>query len=94
MIPLVRSIVYALLWDERAVRRWLRGLAVSFAVGGATFADQAAAIIGRPDWTTKIKLAALVLAFIGGAISVGEKNPDPAEPAPIPLTDPASGDGA
>lgn len=77
MIPLVRSIVHALLWDAMAVRRWLRALAVSFSVGGATFADQAAAIIGRPGWAIGIKLAALVLAFVGGAISVGEKNPPP-----------------
>lgn len=85
MIPLVRSIIHALLWDAMAVRRWLRGLAISFSAGGVAFGDQLAAIVGRPGWATGIKLAAAALAFIGGAISVGEKNPPRA-------ADPASGD--
>lgn len=75
MIPLIRSVVHALLWDAMAVRRWLRGLSVSFAVGGVAFADSVADVIGHPGAGKVIKVAALALAFIGGAISVGEPNP-------------------
>lgn len=75
MIPLVRSIFHALLWDPMAVRRWLRGMAVSFAVGGVAFADQIAAVLGSPGAAKTVKIVALALAFIGGAISVGQQNP-------------------
>ncbi len=75
MIPLVRSILHALLWDPMAVRRWLRGLSVAFALGGVAFADQVADVLGHPTAGKTIKIIALALAFIGGAISVGQQNP-------------------
>jgi len=78
MIPLVRSILHALLWDAMAVRRWLRGLAVAFSLGGVAFADGVAEVIGHPGWARAVKITALGLAFIGGAISIGERNAAPA----------------
>jgi hypothetical protein len=81
VIPLVRSIVYALLWDAAAVRRWLRGASIAFAVGGVAFADQLAGVIGAPGAVKTIKVVAALCAFIGGAISVGEKNAPPSPPA-------------
>lgn len=77
MIPLVRSIVHALLWDAMAARRWLRGLAVTFSIGGVAFADQVAVEIGHGVAGRTVKVIALVLAFIGGSISVGQQNPKP-----------------
>lgn len=77
MIPLVKSIVHALLWDAMAVRRWLRGAAIACATGGVAFADQIATTLAVPAAGKTIKIAALLLGFIGGAISVGEPNPKP-----------------
>lgn len=82
MIPLVRSIVLALLWDAAAVRRWARGASITFAVGGVAFADQLAVVIGAPGAVKTIKIVSLACAFIGGAISVGERNPPQPPAAP------------
>src|SRR6266540_1344494 len=81
MIPLVRSIVHAMLWDPLAVRRWLRGLAISFSLGGVAFADQVAAVLGTPGSAKTVKIVALALAFIGASISIGQQNAKPPEPA-------------
>ncbi len=87
MIPLVRSIVHAMLWDPMAVRRWLRGLAVSFSLGGVAFADQVAAVLGTPGAAKTVKVVALALAFVGASISVGQANAKPAGTL-IPLEPP------
>lgn len=75
MIPLVRRLFRALLWDELAVRRWLRGGALAFAAGGIAFADQLASIVGAPGAVRGIKIAAVICGFVGGAITAGERNP-------------------
>ena len=87
MIPLVRSIVHAMLWDPMAVRRWLRGLAVSFSLGGVAFADQVAEVLGTPGAAKTVKVVALALAFVGASISVGQANAKPAGTL-IPLEPP------
>lgn len=81
MIPLIRRIFHALLWDELAARRWLRGGLLGFATGGLAFADQLAAIVAAPGAVKSIKVAAVVCAFVGAMVNLGEKNPKP-EDAP------------
>lgn len=80
MIPLLRSVIHALLWDAMAARRWLRGAMLAFSGGGLAFADNLAGIVGAPGAVKAIKVAAVVCGFVAGAISVGEPNPKPTPP--------------
>ncbi len=77
MKKLLLDILSALWNDDMAARRWLRGASHTLALGGLAFADQIAALINAPGAVKAIKLAAIVCAFMGGAISVGEKNAQP-----------------
>ncbi|WP_242394862.1 hypothetical protein [Anaeromyxobacter oryzisoli] len=84
MIPLIKAIIHALLWDELAAIRWLRGACLTFAAGGVAFADQIAGILGEagaPRVVQAIKLVAVACGFLGGAITAGQRNP-PATTAP------------
>lgn len=74
MIPLIQRIVHALLYDEMAARRWLRGGLFGFATGGLAFADQLAAIVSSPGAVKGIKVAAVVSGFVAAMINLGEKN--------------------
>ena len=74
MIPLFKSILNALLHDEMAARRWIRGFSHTFAVSGAIFADQIAEFIHAPRVAITIKAISVFCAFVGGTTSVGEKN--------------------
>lgn len=78
MIPLIRRLKTAFLYDELAVTRWLRGLVLLLGGGGIAFADQLAGILGEgasPGFIKGIRVASLVCLFAGGAITAGEKNP-------------------
>lgn len=76
MIPLVRSMIHALLWDAMAVRRWMRGFAMW---AGAVLMQVVSAGFdvvrgwSLREWAGRIGVAAVL--GIGGLISVGEKNP-------------------
>jgi hypothetical protein len=76
MIPFLRRIAYALLWDELAARRWVRGLLLG---GGATLVG--AAPMMAEDWRVPAMIAGGLLTCVGGLVSVGDPNPKPAEPA-------------
>ncbi len=78
MIPLIASIWHALLHDELAARRWLRGLA-----NGVALMLVQVMVVG-PDvaatWTHRqwgMHLLASSAGVIAGLISVGEKNEKP-----------------
>lgn len=94
MIPLLKRIVHALLWDELAAVRWLRGALLMFAAGGVAFADQLAAVLGEggsPGTVRAIKIAALVAGFLGGAVTAGQRNPPPPVPVEPPPPTPSPG---
>ena len=74
MVPLIKRLVKALLWDELAAKRWLRGGLLTAAAGGVAFADQLATTLGDPSWVKGVKVAAIICGFLGGAITAGEKN--------------------
>lgn len=74
MLPFLKNITHALLFDELAFRRWCRGITLAFAGTGFAFADQLAALINAPMAVTVIKVASVVCAFLGGTISIGQKN--------------------
>ena len=76
MIPLVKRLIHAFLFDEGAVIGWIRGMMMMFAASGIAFADQIASVVeGGPRLVKVIKLLAIVCGFIAGAIRAGEKNP-------------------
>jgi hypothetical protein len=75
MIPLLKKLVYSLLWDELAAIRWLRGTLMTFAAGGIAFADQLADVLGMPTAVKVVKVTAIVCGFLAGAITAGQKNP-------------------
>lgn len=82
MIPLVKSIFRALLWDEMAARRWFRGALGTMAVSGVGFADQIASFLGAPRLIATIKVASLICALVAGVTSVGQQNPKSGAPQP------------
>lgn len=82
MITLWRKFWHALLWDELAARRWLRGAVLCVGGAGITVAsvgwDVAQGWTLR-DWAGRLVFAAVLGA--GGMITAGEKNPKPEAPA-------------
>jgi hypothetical protein len=84
MIPLVRRLVHALLWDELAAKRWVRGFFLW--LGGAAVMVASVGWEVAQGWSVKEwvgRLAIAGIAGIGGMITAGEKNPK-AEEAPPP----------
>ncbi len=81
MKPLIEKLLYALLNDEVAVRRWLRAGLMAVAGSGFGFANEIATVINAPEMVQKIKMAAIFCGFISVAINLGDKNP-PAEDKP------------
>jgi len=75
MITIIQKFVHRLLYDELAVRRWARSFTIGVATAGVGFADQLANLLESPDSARKIKIAGVVCAMLGGAITAGEKNP-------------------
>lgn len=64
MIPLLRNILFALLFDEKAAKRQLRGAIGVLAASGAAYADQVAALFGgAPHLAQTIRALAVVCAF-------------------------------
>lgn len=88
MIPLLKRIAGAFLYDELAARRWIRGLLLAFAAGGVAFADQLSSLFGEAGGSgtvRAIKITALVAGFFGGSVTAGERNPTlPESPAEQP----------
>jgi hypothetical protein len=75
MIPMIHDAWNALVHDEMAARRWIRGLLVGFGVGGA------GAVGYAPEkWRFWLYLAAGLSACVGGLISIGQQN-EPKTPA-------------
>ena len=74
MIPLFKRLVKAMLWDELAARRWMRGMLLACSAGGIAFADQLAALLEDPELVRTIKIVALVCGFLGGALTAGQLN--------------------
>jgi len=60
--------------DEEFFKRAMRPLLITFGLSGVAFADQIASVIASPRAVAWIKGTAIVFAFIGGAIKLGEKN--------------------
>ncbi len=79
MIPLIKKLVHAFLFDEGAVTGWIRGFFLTAAAGGVAFADQVAEALGDPGAAKIVKITAIVCGFIGGTIRAGEKNPPSAD---------------
>ncbi len=75
MVPLIKHLVHALLFDELAVRRWSRGFLLWLAtIAGQVVVDPEAAL----EWTGKewaLRLAVAALAGSAGLINLGERNP-------------------
>lgn len=74
MITFIRRVFRAFFLDEQAFVRWMRGLGVTFAVGGVGFADEIAKVLNAPGYVRAIKIAALVCGFLGVANAAGQKN--------------------
>ncbi len=91
MIPLVRSIVHALLWDPLAARRWIRGFLLwlgGSAVMVASVGWEVAQAWPFREWVGRLAIAGIL--GLGGMVTAGEKNPKPAAPA-APVPPPAAG---
>ena len=78
MIPLLRKLVYALLWDELAARRWVRGFLLW--LGGAGTTVMAVGWDVAREWTPREWAGRMVFASVlgvAGMVTAGEKNPKP-----------------
>lgn len=80
MIPLIKRLVRAFLFDEGAVTGWIRGATLMFSVSGLAFSNQIATELGWPGGATVVKWLAVICGFIAGAIRAGEKNITTQEP--------------
>lgn len=82
MIPLFRNLVQALLYDELAARRWIRGLLLGVAMAGAQLAaaGDAAALWTTRQWAIRIVFA--LFAAAAGMVTAGERNARPAAETP------------
>ncbi|MEM2161033.1 MAG: hypothetical protein QXN55_08780 [Candidatus Nitrosotenuis sp.] len=74
MIPLIKKLAKALLYDELTFVRWARGIAIGMSAGGVAFADQLAEAIGAPGAVKTIKITAAICGLAGGMITAGQKN--------------------
>lgn len=66
MIKLFAGVLHALLWDENAARRWLRGIVSVLALSGGIYADQIAALLPAATGAkaaSAIRFAAFLCAF-------------------------------
>ncbi len=95
MIPLIKKIIHALLYDELAAKRWLRGLFMWLGGAGVTVAAvgwEVARAWTLKEWAGRLAIAGLL--GVGGMITAGQKNltpeqmraalqPDPAQPPPV-----------
>lgn len=85
MIPLVQKLIYALLWDELAARRWVRGFllwAGGAAVMVASVGWEVAQAWSVREWVGRLAIAGILGA--GGMVTAGERNPRPAPPGGAP----------
>jgi hypothetical protein len=76
MIPLFRRLWAAVLYDEMAVRRWLRGALLAAAMAGAQIAASPAGEAAK--WTSRewaVRILFAVLAGMAGMINLGHLNP-------------------
>lgn len=76
MIPLIRRLLYALLWDELAARRWARGALMW--LGGAGITVMAVGWDVASKWTAREWVGRLAFAAVLGAagmVTAGERNP-------------------
>jgi len=79
VITLVRNLIRALLYDELAVRRWIRGgLLWLGTLASQLMADPTWETWTLRQWLTRAGVAAIVGA--GGMVTAGEKNPRTAQP--------------
>lgn len=81
MIPLFRGLVHALLYDELAAKRWIRGFMLwlgGSAVMVASVGWEVAQAWSLREWFGRLSIAGIL--GLGGMITAGEKNPKP--PAP------------
>lgn len=74
MWTLLKNLGRKLIYDELAVRRWIRAGMLFVGTSGVAFADQVAQLIESPESVRKIKIIGVVCAAIGGAITAGERN--------------------
>lgn len=75
MLTLLKRLWRKLLYDEMAVRRWVRAGLMGLAAGGIGFADQMAGLIDAPGAVRTIKLVAAAAAFLSVSINLGDRNP-------------------
>ena len=76
MIPLIKRLMHALLWDELAARRWSRGAllwAGGVAVQLVSVEWATASAWTWREWLWRIGAAAVLGA--GGMVTAGERNP-------------------
>jgi hypothetical protein len=74
MITLIKHMFAKLLYDELAVRRWLRAGLLFAGTAGVAFADQLAALVQDEGLARYLKIGGIVCAAAGGAVTAGEKN--------------------
>lgn len=75
MLTLIRKLFDKILFDDKAVARWLRGTLLGFAGTGLAFSEQLAAVLPGSVAAEKIKVAAVVAGFVAGMVTAGDKNP-------------------
>lgn len=63
MIKLLGKILFALIWDEKAAKRWIRGIVGVMATCGAAFGDQLFALDAPHGLVKCFKIACVVAAF-------------------------------
>lgn len=85
MIPLVKRLFHALLWDELAARRWIRGLLLWLGGAGIQVVsvgwDVAQGWSWR-EWSGRMLVAGIL--GLGGMVTAGERN---ARPSPLPAVE-------
>lgn len=80
MKTIIVKLLHALLYDELAVRRWVRGGCIALAVGGPTLINQMSDLLGGSTKLLQaLKGLTILCGFVGGAITAGERNVRPEE---------------
>lgn len=79
MIPLIKHLLHALLFDENAARRQFRGFIGALAASGALYADKVAELGGGPHLVTAVRavafLCVVAVAVHGDATTKPEVQP-------------------
>jgi hypothetical protein len=80
MITLIKNLAAKFFYDELFVRRWLRSFLLFAGGAGIAFADQLSQFIESPKAVKYLKIAGVVCAAAGGAVTAGQKNQPTEQP--------------